>query len=125
MKWRTRTDESEAAAPQGAAAPAAEDLVTERLNRQHRRLVAVENDLMRIGTQVAALEQRVEALAQRLDLPDVPATSPERAEARSLVEQVRREHAQVRARISAAVRFEERLRQVEDALAARQEEEGR
>lgn len=91
--------------------------VTDRLNRQHERIAATERDLARIGPQVAALEARFERMRQRLDAPDLDLDDATRSEARSIVEEVRREHEQVRARISAAVRYEERLRQLEEQVA--------
>lgn len=101
----------------GGAAPSPDE-VTVRLDRQHGRIAATERDLSRIGTQVAALEVRIEGLRQRLDLPSLDADDEARAEARSIVEEVRREHEQVRARISAAMRYEERLRQLEERVSA-------
>lgn len=100
--------------------PAAPDIqaalaeVTARLNRQHGRLQVVERELARLSPQVAASEARLEDLRQRLEQPRFD--DAERAEALSLVEEIRREHQRVRARISAATRYEERLRQVEETL---------
>ena len=91
-------------------------VVRARLDRQHGRILRTEHDLMRIGTQVAALESRVENLRERLDL-GAPAPGEPGDEARSIVEEMRREHERVRVRISAAVRYEERLRQLEERLA--------
>ena len=85
----------------------------ERVERQHQRIAELERELTRVSPQVAALEERVEDLRQRLDVPDLDASDADRAEARSLVEEIRREHAQVRARITAATVFEERLRVLE------------
>lgn len=90
--------------------------VTTRFDRQNHRISATEIDLARIGPQVAALEIRVEQLRQRLDVPILDADDETRAQARSIIEEMRREHEQVRARITAAVRYEERLRQLEDRL---------
>ena len=86
------------------------------MDRQHDRLAAVERDLARIGPQVAGLEARLEDLRGTREVPVVDAG--DLADARSLVEEVRREHERTRARISAAARFEERLEQVEELLAA-------
>lgn len=87
------------------------------VRRQQGRVGDLERELMRLSPQVAALETRVEELARRLD-PAPEAGSPEDfAEARSLVEEVRAEHARVRARISAASVFEERLRVLEEQAA--------
>jgi DNA repair exonuclease SbcCD ATPase subunit len=86
----------------------------ERAERQHERIAELERELKRVSPQLAALEERVEDLRQRLDVPDLDASDADRAEARSLVEEIRREHAQVRARITAATVFEERLRVLEE-----------
>lgn len=80
---------------------------------QGTRISDVERELIRIAPQLAALEQRLEDLRVRLDDPAFVADNDQRAEARSLVDEVRAEHAKVRARISAAVVFEERLRVLE------------
>ncbi|MFL6159082.1 MAG: hypothetical protein ACJ72D_23590 [Marmoricola sp.] len=80
---------------------------------QQARIAEMERQLIRLSPQVAALEQRVEDLRTRLDDPEFTADDAERAEARRLVDEVRSEHAKVRARISAATVFEERLRVLE------------
>jgi DNA repair exonuclease SbcCD ATPase subunit len=85
----------------------------ERAERQHQRLADVERELTRLSPQVAALEQRLEDLRQHLETPDLDASDPDRAEARTLLQEIRREHAQIRARITAATVFEERLRVLE------------
>ncbi len=86
-----------------------------RVERQHQRILALEHELLRLSPQVAALEERLESLRGRVEDPRWTASTPEQAEARSLIEEVRREHAQIRARISAATVFEERLRRLEEA----------
>ncbi len=83
---------------------------------QQARIDELERQLIRISPQLAALEQRVAELSARVDDPDFVADDSEKAEARRLVDEVRAEHAKVRARISAAVVFEERLRVVEEKL---------
>jgi predicted nucleic acid-binding Zn-ribbon protein len=83
---------------------------------QRDRIADLERELVRISPQLAALEQRVEDLRTRLDDPTYAADQADTAEARSLVEEVRTEHARVRARISAATVFEERLRVLEKHL---------
>lgn len=90
--------------------------VAARLDRQHGRLGEVERDLARIGPQVAALEARFEDLRQQLTVPQPG--SEELTQAGALVEQIRREHERMRARVSAAARFEERLGQLEDQMTA-------
>lgn len=89
------------------------DDVAERLDRQHRRIADLERELARVAPQLAALEQRVEDLRASLELPGA-ATDAERTEAGRLLDDVRAEHARVRARISAATVFEERLRVLEE-----------
>lgn len=71
----------------------------------------------RMGPQMAALEARLESLRERLVRPE--AGPGDYDEALSLVEEVRREHERIRARISAASRFEERLRQLEEEMERR------
>jgi chromosome segregation ATPase len=87
------------------------------LAAHERRLGEVERDLARIGPQVAALERRLEDVREALDVPT--ALSHEAAEAQSLIEEVRREHERIRARVSAAARFEERLARLEEEVAQR------
>lgn len=81
-----------------------------------RRLGDVERELGRLSPQLAALEARLEDLVQRIDGRVLQATPAEQEEARSLLAEVKAEHARVRARITAATAFEERLRVVEDKL---------
>lgn len=87
-----------------------------RVQAHDARLAAVERDLARIGPQVAALEARLEGLRQTLALPRVETGELDTTAA--LVQEVRREHDRMRARVSAAVRFEERLGQLEEQMAA-------
>ncbi len=101
-----------------ALKPADPQPIVERLNRQHERIAATERDLARIGPQVAALEVRLDELRQRVEAPTGALDEASAASARAIIEDVRREHEQVRARISAAVRYEERLQQLERRVAA-------
>lgn len=84
-----------------------------RLLDLDRRVADLERELVRISPQLAAVEERLEVLRARVDDPGFIADDAQRAEARALVDEVRAEHARVRARISAAVVFEERLRVLE------------
>ena len=116
--WGERGRRTDAEAQQSAETA---DLVArvsaleERLDNERRRVGAHERDLARIGPQLAALEERVETMSERLAQAPV-ADDRDREQARSLLEEVRREHAQVRARVSSLIKFEERLRQIEDSL---------
>lgn len=92
------------------------DRVTQRLNRQHERIGELERELARVSPQLAALEERV------ADLQTQPPAGPltgeaEPAEVTQVLADIRAEHARVRARISAAARYEERLRVLEEQVA--------
>lgn len=94
----------------------------ERLDRQLARIEETERELARVAPQLAALEARLEKLRERVEravLPSPRANGDGAVPAddvRTLQEELARQQEQVRARISAAVRFEERLRRLEDAL---------
>lgn len=90
------------------------DHIIERLDRQHGRIAELEREIARLSPQVAALEARIEDLRQLVERTELPAG--EQATVADALARIEREHEQVRVRISAAVRFEERLRQVEDKL---------
>ncbi len=83
---------------------------------QRRRIGDLERELARLSPQVAALEERMERLARRLEDRELDAAAGDSAEARTVLEEVRDEHARVRARITAATVFEERLRVLERHL---------
>lgn len=76
------------------------------------RIDWVDNVLARMGPHVAAVDERVGSLERgRVD-----ADSPDEAErerARSLVDEVRAEHARVRARLTAIAQYEERITRLE------------
>lgn len=86
----------------------------EQFDRQHHRIGAIEREVVRIGTQVAAIEARLEDVRQ--ESQPVSADGAGDAQSLAVLDEVRREHQKVRARISAAARYEERLRQVEDRV---------
>lgn len=95
--------------------------VAQRLDRQLRRIEELEREAARVAPQLAALEARVESLRETVErgvlpAPRVNGTVVADPEIRTVWEEMRRQQEQVRARISAAARFEERLRRVEDAL---------
>ncbi|MEV5003327.1 hypothetical protein [Nocardioides sp. LML1-1-1.1] len=90
------------------------DDVGDRVADLERRLGDAVREIARIGPQLAALEERVEDLRARLQDPPPTADAAEVEAARSVLDEVRAEHARVRARISAATVFEERLRVLED-----------
>jgi phage shock protein A len=116
--WRTlarRSDGDPGRSPSTTDLAARVAALEKRLDNERRRIGAHDRDLARIGPQVAALEQRVEALRESTAPPPV-GNDTDRERARSLLAEVRREHAQVRARASSLVRFEERIRRLEQQL---------
>jgi uncharacterized protein involved in exopolysaccharide biosynthesis len=93
--------------------------VTVRLNRQHERIAELERELARVSPQVAALEERLAALSAGSAIPDLGTVlESDDPAAADLLEAIRAEHARVRARISAAAKYEERLRQLEEKVEA-------
>ncbi|GGS17803.1 MULTISPECIES: hypothetical protein [Actinokineospora] len=94
-----------------------------RIDEHERRLAEVErvhgwtaNELERVIPQVAALEARL------AELDDLIAAGPawrdtEAAPARSLIDEIRREHARIRVRLTGVAQYEERLGRLEERLA--------
>ena len=71
------------------------------------------NELERIIPQVAAQESQLESLREKIGA--VPAADqPQIDEARTLIDEIRREHMQVRVRLTAVAQYEDRLRKLED-----------
>jgi chromosome segregation ATPase len=71
------------------------------------------NELERIVPQVAAQESQLESLREKIS--DVPAGDQAQVdESRSLIDEIRREHAQIRVRLTAVAQYEDRLRKLED-----------
>ena len=91
-----------------------------RLADMERRFGEVEriqrwsaNELERIIPQVAAQESQLESLREKLGA--VPAADqPQIDESRSLIDEIRREHSQIRVRLTAVAQYEDRLRKLED-----------
>ena len=72
-------------------------------------------ELDRLIPHVAAQEGRLETLRESISL--VPnADTPQLAEARTLIEEIQRQHAQIRARLAGISRYEDRLRRLEDRV---------
>lgn len=70
-------------------------------------------ELDRLIPHVAAQEGRLETLRESMSL--VPTTdTPQIAEARTLIEEIQRQHAQIRVRLAGISRYEDRLRRLED-----------
>ena len=70
----------------------------------------------RVKVQVGVIEERLGALEERLQGGTFVADDDSMAQARSLVEEIRHEHEQVRVRMQLVSHYEERLRRVEEAL---------
>ena len=91
-----------------------------RLDHLVRRFDEVErlqrwtaNELERIVPQVAAQESQLESLREKITA--VPAGDQAQLdESRTLIDEIRREHAQVRVRLTAVAQYEDRLRKLED-----------
>ena len=84
-----------------------------RYNEVERLQLWSANELERIIPQIAAQESQLESL--RAKLAAVPAAErPEIDESRSLIEEIRREHSQIRVRLTAVAQYEDRLRKLED-----------
>ncbi|WP_326567646.1 hypothetical protein VSH64_38360 [Amycolatopsis rhabdoformis] len=70
-------------------------------------------ELDRIIPHIAAQEAQLETLRETMVM--VPrADTAEIAEARSLIEEIQRQHAQIRVRLAGIARYEDRLRRLED-----------
>ncbi|MEV7549596.1 hypothetical protein AB0N89_08240 [Amycolatopsis sp. NPDC089917] len=72
-------------------------------------------ELDRLIPSVAAQEAQLEDLRESLSLP-THADKPELAEARSLIQEIQRQHAQIRVRLAGIARYEDRLRRIEDTI---------
>ncbi len=97
--------------------------IDSRLKRQRRDLDKVSREaatgaslLQRLIPQLEALEVRFSQ--QQSGSGPVTGTTEEVAEARSVVEEVRREHDRVRARLSGVAWYEDRLRKLEEQVEA-------
>jgi chromosome segregation ATPase len=91
-----------------------------RLEELERRFSEVEkaqrwsaNELERVIPQVAAQESQLESLREKISA--VPAADqPQIDQARSLIDEIQREHSQIRVRLTAVAQYEDRLRKLED-----------
>jgi chromosome segregation ATPase len=70
-----------------------------------------------LAAQVGAIEERLQDLTEKVEAGGIDATDGEKAETRSLIQEVREEHQRIRVRFGAVTRYEERLRRLESALA--------
>ncbi|GAB3429587.1 hypothetical protein [Actinophytocola sediminis] len=99
---------------------ASRDDLGRRLGDLERRFAEVSKlqhwsagELERIIPQIGAQESQLESLREKLSAAPA-ADGPELAESRSLIEEIRREHSQIRVRLTAVAQYEDRLRKLED-----------
>ena len=97
--------------------------LNDRLEAMQRRLdeIGHENfwtaeEMRRVAPQLSALELRVEDMRIAFETPG--GTPDELAEARTIVDDVRKEHDRAKARLYSASWYEDRLRQLEDKVEA-------
>lgn len=95
-----------------------ETRLDERLPDAVRKANRAFTEVERMQPQTASMEQRLEELRQRLDTRLAPTTPEECDEAQRLLDAVRREHEQIRARTTAIAWYEDRLRKLEEAVHA-------
>ena len=96
----------------------------DRLDRLAARAKLLRSDFERIEHQLGALEEKVERVAREREAAPVTADPDDIADARTVVEQVQREHEQIRVRFQVITRYEERLRRVEELLDGQEGTEG-
>lgn len=90
------------------------DEITRRLDDIGHENFWTAEEMRRVAPQVGALEVRMEDLRVAIE---TPSGSPEElSEARSIVDDVRREHDRAKARLDSASWYEDRIRQLEDQV---------
>lgn len=90
--------------------------VARRLSKFRRELTMLQQDYERLARHLAATETRLELLADGLDAPSYEGDDADHAQARALVDEIRREHEQIRVRFQVVTAYEERLGRVERTL---------
>lgn len=85
-------------------------------DRQRARIGDLERELARVSPQVAALEARLETLRDIVERGNIATTAAAGGDVdtAAIWAEIQRQQEQVRARITAAMRFEERLRRLEE-----------
>jgi chromosome segregation ATPase len=89
------------------------DELTRRFDEVERLQRWTANELERIVPQVAAQESQLESLREKISATPV-GDQGQVDESRSLIDEIRREHAQIRVRLTAVAQYEDRLRKLED-----------
>ena len=95
----------------------------DRLDRQRESLDEVSGAANRaphilevLAAQVGAMQEQVQCLTEKVEGGRGDANDAEKAEARSLIEEIRAEHHRIRVRFDLVAQYEERLRRLESAL---------
>jgi chromosome segregation ATPase len=89
------------------------DELERRFNEVDRLQRWTANELERIIPQVASQESQLESLRDKIAAVPV-GDQPQIDESRSLIDEIRREHSQIRVRLTAVAQYEDRLRKLED-----------
>jgi chromosome segregation ATPase len=87
-----------------------------RINELQFSLDFAVDETRRLEPHIASLEERLTTLSDRATERLIPPADGELDQARSVLEEVRTEHARVRARLTAVARYEERIGRLEEAL---------
>lgn len=94
-----------------------DDLIA-RVNGFHDRAEWTASQVERVLPQVAAQETEIQGLRARLEAAPLPESPEEVAQARTLIEEIRAEHARIRVRLTGVAQYEERLGRLEERLRA-------
>lgn len=126
LKLKARVDQQ---AKQGAEVRAAVARLRSTVTALGKRVGVVEfasdhreREHGNLTIQVGHCEQRLGAIEERLLEERFTAEDGDQAEARRLVDEIRREHAQVRVRMQIVGQYEDRLRRLEAEIADLQQE---
>lgn len=93
------------------------EALRETVAEQRTRIGDLERELARVSPQVAAQEARIETLREQVEAARTGAGAGGSEDPAEFREEFRRQQEQVRARLAAATRFEERLRKLEEERA--------
>jgi chromosome segregation ATPase len=110
IRWRA----DEQVAAQLSHLNARLDEITRRLDQIGHENFWTAEEMRRVAPQVSALEVRMEDMRVAIQTPS--GSTEELAEARSIVDDVRREHDRAKARLDSASWYEDRIRQLEDRV---------
>ena len=93
------------------------EALRETVAEQRTRIGDLERELARVSPQVAAQEARIETLREQVEAVRTGGGAVVSHDPEEFREEFRRQQEQVRARLAAATRFEERLRKLEEERA--------